>query len=128
MSSYIIVREDNYEVRAVSTLNSEFKTDIPAVEFLNAHARSGQYSSNAKSFMMLFDRYAKSLRSNLTADLLHEVDKSEKISEFIKGDLRVFCFFDGNHAVLTHGCIKKGQKVDRTEITRAISLRKIYKT
>lgn len=64
----------------------------------------------------------------LTAALFHEVDKDEKIWQFTKGKLRVFCYIDndGKLLLLTHGALKKSQKVDPREVRRAIAIKHRY--
>jgi hypothetical protein len=126
MASYLTLVKESYEVRAISFTNAAYETEIPALAFLRDLAKGGDYCSSAKGFKPLFERYASSLRRNLTAELFHEVDKAEKIWEFIKGDIRIFCFFDGNTAVLTHGALKKSPKVDPSEVAKAISYKKAY--
>lgn len=111
---------------AVCTLKDNFQVDIPAIDFLALHARSGDKCATAKGFKGLFDRYANAGFQQLTTDLLHEVDKTEKIYEFIRGDLRIFCFFDGEKVILSHGAVKKGQKVDQQEVARAIANKNEY--
>lgn len=66
--------------------------------------------------------------SKLPAAWFHEVDKRNKIFEFVKGDLRLF-FFRGQGkqlVVCTTGIRKKTQKVDRLSIQKAINIRNRY--
>jgi phage-related protein len=50
----------------------------------------------------------------------HQIDEEYGIYEFIKGDLRVFYFYDEEATiVLSHGFIKSGQRTPRAEIKRA---------
>ena len=58
----------------------------------------------------------------------HEVSKADKISEFIKGNLRLF-FFKGRGrdiAVCVECRMKKGQKADKGAVARAASTRARY--
>lgn len=97
----------------------------PVLAFLKSQPK--ERSGSAKGFRVLFRRYAESGRAGLNDDLYHEVDKPEKIWEFIKGSLRVFCFEDeGGIVILSHGAIKKGQKVDRREVAKAIRNKRSY--
>jgi len=41
------------------------------------------------------------------------------IREFIKGQVRIFCYRDGTAWVLTHGDLKKSNKTPRANIDRA---------
>ena len=55
------------------------------------------------------------------------VDKHEKIYEFKPMAERFFNFFyEGKKIILTNAYRKKGQKVDKRELIRAISLKKDY--
>lgn len=83
---------------------------------------------SARGMPALFERYAAAGRLQLSSVVFHEANKQEGIWEFIKGRLRVFCFMDddGTLLVLTHGAIKKKQKADRQEVSRAIRLRDAY--
>ena len=58
----------------------------------------------------------------------HEVNKKEKILQFIKGDIRVM-FFKGRGldiAVCVTGAIKKSQKADKYAVSRTITTQKQY--
>jgi hypothetical protein len=74
----------------------------------------------------LFERYANSGREQLPTDLFHHANEQQQIFEFIKGQLRVFCFIDGNTVVLTHGALKKTQKASSAEIQEAVNCREKY--
>ncbi len=55
------------------------------------------------------------------------VNKKEKIYEFKPMTERFFNFFsDGGKIIITNAYHKKGQKVDKRELVRAINLRKDY--
>lgn len=112
-----------FNVVSVVTQSGE-ETEIE--EFLSGLEH--QYSSTAKGFKSLFERYARSGRRELTTALFHEADKSQGIWEFVKGSLRVYCMLDGdgNVLLLSHGIIKKGQKAKKSDIERAIALRDRY--
>ncbi len=90
---------------------------------------SSQYSGSVKGLKVLFQRYGQLGRNGLTTELFHEVSKNEQIWEFIKGDLRVFCFkdpHDGSVVVLSHAIIKKGRKTKESDVTKAKSARNVY--
>ncbi len=56
------------------------------------------------------------------SDGLYEIRVSQGNDIF-----RIFCFFDkGNLIVLTNGFQKKSQKTPRTEIQKAIAIKKLY--
>jgi hypothetical protein len=55
------------------------------------------------------------------------VDKQEKIYEFKPMHERFFNFFyEGRKIIITNAYRKKGQKVDKRELSRAIDLKKDY--
>lgn len=82
---------------------------------------------SARGFVALFDRYAQSGRQQLGSEHFHVVDEDAQIWEFIKGRLRIMCFMDGgNLVILTHGLVKKTQKVDSQEVAHAISLKQRF--
>ncbi|MYM68020.1 hypothetical protein GTP45_14440 [Pseudoduganella sp. FT55W] len=120
MSSYAVIESGKYNVLALGHVADDFSTTFPALTFLQTLASSAQYGASAKGFKKLFQRYADGGRSKLTAELFHEVDKDKGIWEFVKGDLRLFCFVIGNNVILTNGTIKKSQKVDQAEVSIAI--------
>ena len=126
MQSHYEIAHRQYVVLAVSALDDKYVQVTPALDFLREMARAGTYSGHAVGFKKLFERYADMGRNGLTAEIFHEVDKENSIWEFVKGPLRVFCFVDGNKVILTHGAIKKTQKVDRQEVGRAVGMRNSY--
>lgn len=70
------------------------------------------YQSSAKGFKALFQRYAQGGRQMLTDAVFHEASRGNDIWEFIKGQLRIYCFkySNGQVVILSHGIIKKSQK------------------
>lgn len=87
-----------------------------------------QYEASAKGLDVLFNRYAQHGRNGLTIEQFHEANKKERIWEFTKGRLRVYCFLedDGNVLLLSHGIVKKNQKAKSADIERAAALRDRY--
>lgn len=87
-----------------------------------------QYQASAKGLDVLFHRYAQQGRGGLTSELFHEASKKDRIWEFKKGRLPVYCFMeeDGNVLLLSHGIVKKDQKTKLTDIQRAATLRDHY--
>lgn len=116
---------DKHSVVGVWDATNE-RTEIEAfLESVDA-----QYKASAAGFRPLFERYAKEGRQGLTDVQFHEANKAEKIWEFIKGNLRIYCFMDmdaGNNLVLlSHGIIKKRQKAQPCDINKVIRLRDEY--
>jgi len=88
---------------------------------------SAQYGGSTKGLAVLFKQYADSGRLGLTSDQFHLANSNEKILQFIKGRLRIFCFEDdGGLVVLTHGALKKTQKADLKEVKKAVRVRDRY--
>jgi len=98
----------------------------PVVDFLNNQPK--ETAASAKGFRALFIRYSESGTNNLTTALFHEANKEEKIWEFIKGRLRVYCFIDSNNqAIILASCaLKKGQKAPTRMIEEAVRIRERY--
>ena len=119
-----IFEEQRYRVAAVVDKSDS----CPAIGFLLAPPK--QYQASADGMIDLFKRYAragKGGRQGLTTAQMHHADTQESIWEFIRGDLRVFCFKDDNGlVVLTSTHIKKGQKADRKAVAEAVRLKKAY--
>lgn len=110
--------------RVSATLNESGCCEV--LDFL-ATAPSN-YQSSAKGFKSLFQRYAQGGRQMLTDATFHEASRENDIWEFIKGQLRIYCFKDSNGQVviLSHGIIKKSQKAKKQDIERAVTLREQY--
>ncbi len=114
------------KVVAVTKEDADGVMDCPVTDFL--HGQPSERSGTAKGFKCLFERYAEGGRNKLTKSLFHEVNDKEKIWEFIKGKLRIFCYIDNDAklVLLTHGALKQTQKVSRQEVNRAISVKNRY--
>jgi len=103
-----------------------FAQRIPAIDFLRENMPN--YGPSVRGLKTMFVRYSELGRQGFTSESLHEVDKSRSVYEFVKGDLRIFCFFPGDGAVvLTNGCIKKGNKVDQSAVESCCRARDQYK-
>jgi hypothetical protein len=87
-------------------------------------------AASAKGFKALFRRYAEHGRQGLTEEQFHLANREESIWEFRKGALRVFCFMDNEEhlTVLTHGTVKRSQKVKPAEVTAAVAAKNRYLT
>jgi hypothetical protein len=120
--SYYVIENDKLKVAALVDASQGYSVVIPAIGFLQQKAKEGQYSASALAFKSIFKRYAGG--EQLPSVLFHEANKEKKVWEFIKGDLRVFCFKDSRGSLmLTGACIKKGQKADTSEVERAARAR-----
>jgi hypothetical protein len=116
--------EGKFVVVAFGRLKEDFTYEYPAMDFLCA-SRS-QYGGSVKGYRALLQLYAEHGRSALNSDLMHEASKAESIYELIKGDLRVFCFFDKGDLVLTNGVVKHGRKADPKAVAFAVSAKAEY--
>lgn len=121
-----ILESSTKKVVAVTENNSQGVCTCPVTDFL--HSQPRELSGSAKGFKNLFKRYANGGRQQLTAALFHEVNKEEGIWQFTKGRLRIFCYIDNDERllVLSHGAIKKTQKVSKSELKHAISVKNKY--
>lgn len=117
----VIVKGGRFQVAAVVEGD-----EVEALRFLRDAPPDMQSSANGMA--ALFERYALAGRQQLTSAVFHEASKQERIWQFIKGRLRVFCFVDEDETmvVLTHGAIKKTQKADSSEVARAVRMRDEY--
>lgn len=100
--------------------------DCPVLEFLKE--RQSNEKASVRGMRALFRRYACEGRAGLTTDQFHLANKEERIWEFVKGRIRIYCFEDSDGAlvILTHGAIKKTQKTARENLKKAVSIRDAY--
>lgn len=116
----LALESGKFMVWAVATVRPSMAYEIPVMDFL-AQYKSGPDEKSVQGYKAIWVRYAEHGRSGFTTEVLHEVNKKEAIYEFIKGRLRVFCYFTGDGGVvLTNGTLKQGQKVDSAAVADAI--------
>lgn len=98
----------------------------PAEEFLATGEKATESSRLGLIQMLQF--VAKNGLHGSPSAWFHEASKSLGIYEFKKGDLRLFFFKgeNGDIAVCTCGVLKRGQKADKTAVTRASEWRAAY--
>ncbi|WP_148059011.1 type II toxin-antitoxin system RelE/ParE family toxin [Pseudomonas chlororaphis] len=86
------------------------------------------YEKSLAGMMSLLEKFSVHGRKMLNDGICHEVDESEKIFEFIKGDLRVLWFYGkGNKIIICSHCfIKKTRKTPSTEKSIAIASKREY--
>lgn len=82
--------------------------------------------ASASGMKTFFLRYAENGQSSLPSDVFHEASKENGIWRFSKGQLRVYCFKDGNALILTHGDLKKTKKTDKADIDKAVREKELY--
>jgi hypothetical protein len=87
------------------------------------------YGKSVAGIYEVFKRIEKSGPIGLGVKLFHSVDKKLKIYEFVKGDLRVFCFLapHGPVCVCSTVRLKKGQSVDRSAVRVTAEFAKNYR-
>lgn len=113
-----------WEVTAVIH-ESEDEICCPLIDFLANLGK--QYEGSVSGLFDFFERFSNSGRDTFNDDLCHYVDKDEKIWEFVKGDIRVLWFYgDSRLIICTHAFLKKGQKVPKKEVKRAIVMKADY--
>jgi hypothetical protein len=126
--SYHVLLAGVHRVCALTQISEDWSDKCPALEFLQEHGAKGSYAASCRGLAVVFQRYADLGRQGVTAEMFHEVDRANGIWQFIKGDLRVLCFIVSNDVFLTNGYIKKSQKADPSEVTRAVNAKKKYLT
>ena len=86
------------------------------------------YGKAVTGLLELFKRIEKPGPIALGVKLFHNVDKNSKIYEFVKGDLRLFCFMapDGAICVCSTVVVKKGRKANKSAVKRTAQLSKEY--
>ena len=87
------------------------------------------YGKAVVGLFEVFKRIEKPGPIGLGVKLFHSVDKNSKIYEFVKGDLRLFCFLapQGPICICCAVLIKKGQAVDKSAVRRTADLAKNYR-
>lgn len=91
------------------------------------YSQSKQYSAAVTGLLALWERIPLEGPRRLGTDLYHRVDTEHDIYEFIKGNLRLYCFeAKGRLVVCSHVDKKLTQKTKARDKQRAIELRKRY--
>jgi len=116
-----VLAEDAF--RVVAALDGAV---CPTEAFL-LHGESTTAAQRLGLYSML-ERVAELGLSEVPSSWFHEANKEHGIYEFIKGPLRLFFFKgrNGDIAVCTTGVLKKGQKVDKSAVQRAVGYKKAY--
>ena len=97
------------------------KGELPAKEYFDAADRQ------VKIKLLALVKYMAEEGRLFDEGKFRIVDKHEKVYEFKPLAERFFNFFyEGKKIVLTNAYRKKGQKVDKRELIRAISLKRDY--
>ena len=114
---YIFYQGEKFQVEFYFT----GKGELPAKEYFDSSQRQVQVKLLALvKYMAEHGRLFDETKFRL-------VDKKEKIYEFKPATDRFFSFFyEGKKIIITNAYRKKGQKVDRRELLRAINLKYDY--
>lgn len=118
----LVMERAKLKVIAVIEESPAYDGTSEALTFLQNAMKGAQYAGSARGFKALFVRYAEGQR--LPAENFHEANKEKQVWEFIKGDLRIYCYKDSaGNVILSHGIIKKKQKADEADVNRVCTLR-----
>lgn len=113
---------NNSEFRVLAVAKSKSKGDSDLDHFISKLTPKEQ-----AGFMDRFDRFCKGGEDALTYAMFHECDSKRKLHQFVFGNYRITCFFDGNKAIIcSHGFRKKTQTTPREEQDRTEKLRNAY--
>jgi len=122
----ITIEKKQYSI-AVLGINVSGKTECEVLNYMDT-AKAGS-SSLMESLASIFERYALQGRHGVTKNMFHGANSDHDIWQFRKGNHRIFCFRDPDEkslVLLTHGNIKSGKKANKTDVLRAIEMRKVY--
>jgi len=114
------------EVQAASS-NEDEDCHCPLVRQLQDYVT--QYKACVSGFVKLFEYAVTKVNGphGLLKEWFHLVDSAEEIYEFVKGDLRLFCFIgDGAVVVCSSVALKRRRKADPQEVAKAVRLKKSY--
>ncbi len=92
--------------------------ECPLLTFLRE--LDGRLAKDGERILKLMKHISKKTTGprELPDELSHQIN--EHIFEFIKGDIRVFWFYDDEKVVIcSHGLIKKGRKTPKRDIEKA---------
>lgn len=119
----MILRQSGWRVVAEVTDGGECPMDQQLVLWMS----DAKYGASATGFGALWDRIPKTGPKALGTALYHLVNDKHEIYEFVKGDLRLFCF-EANNAVVvcSHLIRKRTQKTKIKDIASTIALKKRY--
>lgn len=119
------IRENRWGIFAVCKNSGSCQL----LDFLGGLANN--YSGSVENLQALIVRISDDQRGpNLLPDeISHYVDKKEKIWEFISGDIRLLWFYSNSVRkviICSHAFIKKSRKTPKSDIAKAIRIKKQY--
>ena len=114
---YIFYRGERFQVEFYFTQRGE----MPAKEYYD----ESDHYTKVKLYTLV--RYMAENGRLFDERRFRLVDKKEKIYEFKPNDERFFNFFwESKRIIITNAYPKKGQKIDRRELERAINSKRDY--
>ena len=123
----IYLVKGKFSVLAEIRKNQDGTEFIPIIEqFQNAE---NNHKASIDGFTKLFDLYSKNGPTGLTYNWFHKPgDQGENLYQFIKGRLRLLCFYNENEdaVILSHYEIKQGRKLSEKVLNRARKIRTRY--
>lgn len=120
----VIAQSSNREVRLIHVVRESMEADCPALSFLKDQYQTQK--AHVTGIRTLLNNYAKLGRGGLTHEQLHPAEGKKDIWRFSRGQLRLYCFFDGESIVITHGSLKKSQKTAKPDIAQAQAAKEKY--
>ncbi len=123
MKLKVLLESPSSHVKVVAIMEGD---TCETEEFLNDLAEN--YQASADGLFRLIEQVVESGLEALSTKQCHQVDKTHKIYELIKGDIRLL-FFKGHGDTLivtTHALIKKTQKTPEKDKNKAIRYKKAY--
>lgn len=123
MKLKILLESPSSHVKIVAIMDGD---SCETEEFLNDLAEN--YQASADGLFRLIEQIVERGLDALSTKQCHQVDKTNKISELIKGDIRLL-FFKGHGdtiIVTTHALIKKTRKTPEKDKNKAIRHKKAY--
>lgn len=123
----VVLERKRFTVAAYVRAGDTGEESLVALNELKALGKN--YAGSAEGITNLFTTYAEHgrLRPNgVTNEQMHHANYDPDILEFIKGDVRVFCFLDGGMAILTNAGLKTKGKANQKDVNKAIKVMRKY--
>lgn len=112
---------DHWKVYAIASSED----DCELLKFLES--LSGDQAKSGQRLVQLLELVSQRGPRELPDAISHQIDPTERIWQFTKGDLRLLWFYDdGRLVICSHAFVKKGQKTPIKQLERAIESRKRY--
>ena len=121
---FLEIETGKFSVKAIVQERDNCTFFVPVMDFLKLQYATNR--SNVSGLKTFFKRYAKMGRLEFTSETFHEASKENDIWRFSKGQLRIYCFMDGDILILTHGNLKKTNKTDKANIDKAVREKELY--